>query len=290
MNPGKKIKILAVIFILGGGMAGSYFIIKNSVQAGATEEKTGQKQENSIDQNPIKWIKDNVGNALGKVNELSQSILGNSSGQTQSEGNLTESLGKIIFEQIKSKNEQGLTEKSGQSAIFAANEDALSQEWLDNFLGAGSSGKVFGSYHPKVDEKRFVISRDSSSDGQIRYIKELEKISAENFVGFDKTSDDVLKDIAEKKDSSSAVQLAGIYGKIAEDSYKVSIPGNWVNFHKAFLSHFYSAQSLWLAIGNFQNDPLRAYLSLQYVPNLEDSAKGLEALLAKGVIENNLKL
>ncbi len=107
--------------------------------------------------------------------------------------------------------------------------------------------------------------------------------------GFNKTRDDILNEIAEKQSTSSANQLANIYGAIADDAYKVNIPANWVDFQKAFMSHFYSSQSLWKAISDFQNDPLRALLASQFIPNLEDSAKGLQGLLVQGTEKNNLK-
>ena len=287
----KSIKIAAIILVLGAGLAGSYFIIENSAPAADVKQEITEKDGKPPIENPIQWVEKNVKDVLSKMGELNQ--LGSSdkpTSDTQPENNFTQTFSQMIFEQIKSKNEQGLTEKDGQTAIFAPNEETISQEWLDKFLSANSPGKPFGPYHPKVDEKKFKISQDVSSDNQIRYIKELENITQKNLVSFNKTSMEVLNEIAEKSDSSSAKQLAEIYETMAEDYYKVDVPVNWIDFHKAVLSHFYSAQSMWTAVANFQDDPLKAYLAAQFISNLEDSATGLQVLLAQGIQKNNLKL
>ena len=285
-NP-KTVKITDVVLIIGAGLIGSYFIIKNSAPATDLKQELAKKDGELSVKNPIQWVEENI---LNKISEPSQSSSVDKSTPNQLENNFTAAFGQMIFEQIKSKNEQGLTEKDGQPAIFAPNENVLSQEWLDKFLSANSSDKPVSPYHPKVDERRFKISQDVSSDNQIRYIKELENIAQKKLAGFNKTNVEVLNEIVEKKDASSATQLADIYGMIADDSYQIVVPSNWVDFQKAFVSHFYSAQSMWTAIADFQNDTLKAYLAAQFISNLEDSAKGLQALLAEGMLKNNLKL
>lgn len=289
MKVPKIIKISVIILVLAAGLAGSYFIIENSAPAADIKQEITEKDGKPPIENPIQWVEENVKDVLSKMGELNQ--LGLSDKPTldiQPENNFTQAFSQMIFEQIKSKNEQGLTEKDGQTAIFAPNEETISQEWLDKFLTVNSSDNSSGPYHPKVNEKKFKISQDVSPVKQIQYIKNLESISQKHFAGFNKTSNDVLNEIAEKKDSSSAIQLANIYKTIADDSYQVVIPSNWVDFHKALLSHFYSAQSLWDSIANFENDPLRAYLAAQFTSNLEESAKGIQVLMAREMSKNNL--
>jgi len=287
MKVPKIIKISAIILILGAGLIGSYFIVKNSAPVAGTIKGLAEKNNESPVKNPIQWVEENV---LNKLGELSKIGLGDkSASDNQPEKNFTQAFSQMIFEQIKSKNEQGLTEKDGEAAISAPNENFLSQELFDKFLSQSSSNNSSGLYHPKVDEKKFKISQDISSANQIQYIKNLESISQKHLAGFNKTSSDILNEIVEKKDASSAKQLADIYKSIADDSYQIVVPTNWVDFHKAFLSHFYSSQSLWEAIADFQNDTLRTYLAAQFISDLEDSAKGLQVLLAEGMLKNNLK-
>ena len=287
MGISKIIKILAAILILTSGFVGSYFIVKNSSPAAGEEEKLSQISGKSPAKNPIQWLEKNV---LGKVAELGEfNFFDKSTSGSRPENNFTKAFSQMIFEQIKSKNERGLTEKEGKTAISAPNEDFLSKEFLDKFL-SGNSSNSSGSYHPKVDQKKFKISQDVSSDNQIQYIKNLMSISQKRFSGFNKTSREVLNEIIEKKNNSSAIHLADIYKTIADDSYLITIPANWVDFHKAFLSHFYSAETMWTAIANFQEDPLRAYLAAQFIPNLESSAKGVQVLIARGMSKNNLEL
>ena len=250
----------------------------------ANQENLSEKTNELLAQNPIQWLKDGV---LNKVNELSQSVSVDNQLSSQTNDNFTESFSQMVFNELKSRNQNGLTQKNGQPAIFAPNEDIVSQN-LGKFLSDKSTNAPPGLYHPKVDEKKFKISQDISKDNQIKYLKALEVISQNRLGDFNKTSDEILNEIVEKNDASLAIQLADIYGKIADDYYQVSIPINWVDFHKITMSHFYSSQSLWQEIADFQNDPLKAYLATQFISNVQNSAKGVQALLSRGILKNNL--
>ncbi len=277
----KPEKIAAIILIIAAGIAGSYFIVKNSMpQIGGVGEELLSEENKSLIKNPVQWVEENV---LSVINSISG---GNQT--AQAEENLTKSFSQMIFEQIKEKNQEGLTKKDGETAISAPNEEVLSQELLDEFLSKNSSGEATSPYHPRVDESKFKISQDVSSENQIQYLKNLENTTQKYLDGFDKTDVGVLNEIVENSDPSSAHELANLYETMASDYYQIIIPANWVDFHKALLSHFYSANSLWKAIADFEEDPLRAYLASQLISNLEESAQGVQILMAKGISENNL--
>jgi len=286
----RRLKIAAIVLVMSAGVVGSYFIVKNSTSVAEVKEKTAQTTQNEIEaivKNPIQWVEKNIS---PQIANLKDAISSNGSNQSvQPENNFTSVFSGMILSGIQSKNTSGLTQKAGEPAIFAPSEDILSQEWLDKFLSSNPPNNAAGDYHPKVDESRFKISQDVSNDSQLQYIKELEDITQKYLAGFNKTSDDILNEITQKQDTSSANQLADVYGAIADDAYEINVPANWVDFQKAFMSHFYSSQSLWKAVSDFQNDPLRALLASQFIPNLEDSAKGLQGLLAQGIEKNNLK-
>ena len=106
----KLIRIVSIILILGAGLVGSYFIVKNSAPVAGTEEELAQKNNESPVKNPIQWVEKNV---LNKLGELSKIGLGDkSASDNQPEKNFTQAFSQMIFEQIKFKNEQGLTEKT----------------------------------------------------------------------------------------------------------------------------------------------------------------------------------
>ncbi|MBN2197751.1 hypothetical protein JW698_00930 [Candidatus Wolfebacteria bacterium] len=277
----KKEKIAAMILIIFAGIAGSYFIIKNSMpQVNEFGNKLISEENKLSIKNPIQWVEEGISNIMNFMNETEQIA--------QAEENLTQSFSQILSEQIKLKNQNGLTQKDGEVAISAPNEEMLSQELLEELMSNNLSDENTELYHPMINENKFKISQNVSAENQVQYLKNLENISQKKLEGFNKTDVEILNTIAETGNSSSARELANLYEEMANDYYTVTIPVNWVDFHKALLSHFYSASFAWRAIANFEEDPLKAYLATQALSALEESSFGIQVLMSNGILENNL--
>lgn len=284
MKVPKMIKISAIILILGASLVGSYFIIKNSAPAVEVKQELTEKDGQSPIKDPIQWIEENVLNKIGEIGQLDSPD--KSTLDTQSENNLTTAFSKVIFEQIKSKNEQGLTEKDGQAAIFAPNEEILSQKLFNDFLN-----KDFIEYYADkkvVDESRIKISQDNSKKNQIEYLKQLQAIRQNRFGDFNKTNIDILEEIIEDNNFSNAKRMVDIYKNLIDDYYQITVPNNWTEYHKHSIGFLSISYLIYNALANFNEDQITAYLAAESILKLEKMADGLKNFLIEEMTKNNL--
>lgn len=280
-NHFKKILFISFLIGLGGGLiylfSSSSFITIPS-----------QKEQVSLENFNL--------NQFGTDNNILEKLKGAKSkdektSETQSSflktDNLTDSLAQSLFEKIKSKNKNGLQEKNGKRAFLTSSPDLISMEVAKNIFHI-KPGRT-KTLHPKVDDKKIFISSDISKEAQTDYIKKLKLISDKYFSNFRKTTPDILEDIS-SGNNSSARQLTNIYKNIINECYKIVVPFNWLAFHKVLLSHFYSAEGIYQSLANFKEDPLKTYLALESIPDIQQSADGIQVLLTRGMEKNNLSL
>lgn len=209
----------------------------------------------------------------------------NNSNSSDKNNNLTKEIAKDIADQIKEKNQNGLNEKDGKLAIAVPNLDTIYQETFNKYLNGN-----FLELYPTIAITKLNISSDNSQENQLKYLVGLRDINKKGFGDFDKQSNDILNDVFGKNDISSAQQLIAIYKNIVDDYYRLSVPSSWIDFHKKIISHFISAKTVYEAIADFSNDPLKAYEAFQSISQLENSETEFQMLLAQGMIKNNLTL
>ena len=253
MKPSAKTAIAIFIFI--AGVVGSYSIVKNSnFGQKFIEQNTGEKikTEEKLAQNPIKWLKDSV----------SPSVLG------ASNGNFTENLGETIFEQIKSSD--GIDLASGKTINI---NDILKNKQL---------GLDFVS---DISVAELKASQDNSIESKKLYLRTIGEINKDDFGDFKKMYLEIVVDVFQKLDVSSAKEIAGIYKNLADDYLSVSTPSDWLDFHKAVIIHFKNAATVYSAMADYLDDPLKGYLALEVIETIMSEGQQAQNLLDKHLKE-----
>ena len=103
-------------------------------------------------------------------------------------------------------------------------------------------------------------------------------INQECFKNFDKSVSNVLKDAFEKGDTSSSKKLSENYNCVFNDLINTPVPSDWVSFHKDLLTHYQNCKIVYEAIGNYQNDPIKASFALDAIKELINSAEQLQTI------------
>lgn len=249
-------KKMTIIFIIASGLIGSYFIVKNS---GINNSKTAVEIKNIVKKgdeaflkNPIKWLKDSV----------SPSVLGTSG------GNFTENLGEMIFEQIKSSNSIDLA--SGK--IINANDILKNKQLELDFVS-------------DIDIAELKISQDNLIEAKKIYLKTIGEINKNNFGDFNKMYLEIIVDVFQKLDVSSAKKISGIYKNLADDYLNIAAPKDWIDFHKAIIIYFKNSETVYSAMANYLNDPLKGYLALEVIENVINEGQQAQNILDKHLKE-----
>ena len=289
----KKFKIIASILILSAGLTATFLIIKNSLPAGALQKKTTAQTEDFLIAKPLSW-KDNslfkkISEAFSLSPNASDSQIVSDNQIVSQEGfsgnNLTEKFSQDIFKKIQAANSNGPAQKDGQSALAMPDAEKITQEIIQQSTADFDIAKIF----PGIGPDNIKISQDVSAENQQRYLKEIDNISKKNFLGFNKQSTDILNEIMEKQDASSAQKLVQIYGNIIDDYYRIEVPTNWLKSHQIAISYFYGAKKIYENIADFKQDPLEAYLAAKTLPALEQAALGLQIITADEAEKNRLQ-
>jgi len=258
MNPFK----ISGIFLIGVAIiAMSLFIFKTNFTP-APKASSGEKQV----ENPLSNLN------LNKIKEfLGQQLIATSSVATATEGqNLTEEIGKTMASKILGASKDLLNYKAGEE--LSQEEKQISDE-LTNQL----KNKNYLPLNQPIDEKSLKIAADSVS-AKKQYLESLVAINQECFKNFDKSVSNVLKDAFEKGDTSSSKKLSENYNCVFNDLINTPVPSDWVSFHKDLLTHYQNCKIVYEAIGNYQNDPIKASFALDAIKELINSAEQLQTI------------
>ena len=183
--------------------------------------------------------------------------------------NLTKTLGQNLFKEIKKQ-----TETNPDFFSSLPNINAISQKTIDDSL----KNNQFNLSQP-VNESDLKISQDNSKEAKIQYITAIAEIGRNRMAGFNKNYQDVLSDVVEKNDLSSASRFADINKNMANDSLNLIVPSDLLNIHKTLITHFKNSEIVFRIISDYPNDPIKAYLAVQAIDQLEASLQGIQAPL-----------
>ena len=216
-----------------------------------------------------------------KNSDNAKTILPGANLQTgQEANNLTDAFGEFLSEKLKS---------SGQS--FSTLTKNIKELIPKELLDVSSIEKTLNLF-PEINESDLKISQDVSKINQTNYLKMVVGGSQKYVKDFniDKPALDVLDEIVKKQSTGSAQKIAEGSKILVKEFYKITVPINWLGFHKKLITYFASNQIVYEAIANYDNDPIKAYLAVRAVPRLGKAAEEISDLLAQMVLENKIDL
>ena len=129
--------------------------------------------------------------------------------------NLTKALGQNLFEQIQADN---LIDKENKN--LSADIDSVSEKLVNSIISESLADFKLVSVIYDSDIK---ISSDISKEAKNQYLKAVREINQKNFGDSNKNYLQIIVDVYQKIDSSSANRLANIYKNLAADYLKVGV-------------------------------------------------------------------
>jgi len=247
--------------VILAGVISSYFILKNSgpVTASGENDKISELSGQILNKNPIQWIE----KAKEQISSIKDSVQGKLSGDSNPSGqvNLTNLVAKSMFGGM-----QNMIQDGNASSTFNPN-DPKSQEAIQNAISGVQDPLSY--YDLSIDEKAINISQGDPEQSLMNYLEGASVAIAqgEKAEAYRKPTDAVDKAIL-LGDSSGLKQLVETYQNLFNGFMGLSVPPGQLELHKKYLKFFKKAGVVYLGIGDFQNDPVKASLFFQMVPDI----------------------
>lgn len=245
------------ILILGGSIIASYLlIVKNSVPT-IYSVKNSDKQQTNRTANPL------IENLIQSTGTEKIALSNNSLNQ----GNLSENLSQSIFDQIKQT----------QSADILNSSKGGAPSVDDIFKNAQINFNLVSD----IDDAELKISQNNSREEKIKYVEAIKEINKKDFGDFKKSYLEVIIDVFQKLDFSSAIRFAGIYKNLADDYLNLNAPSDWTTIHKNAVIFYKNSEIVYQAMANYSTDPVKAYLGLETVDKLISDAEQNQEIFNK---------
>lgn len=252
-----RFKIFAVILILGVGMTGSYLIVRNAGLNALSVKNPDKKSEltsrESLPEKPFKFPNNNY---LSPVKD-----------------NLTKALGETFFDAINSPE----TLEEIRSGIVTE-PDFLSGRVASDLMSKKMADLKFVA---AISDSEIRISKDTSAEAKKKYLEAISEIVKKDFGDFNKNYFQVVIDVYQKIDVSSAARLAEIYKKLAANFSELSVPADWAALHKEIIVNYKNSGIVYSAMADYPTDPIKGYLALEAISGITDKAVAIQTELAE---------
>ncbi len=269
--------IAAIVFVIGSGIAGSYFILKNPLLSASTNTTSPNSGENATAQAsgkiPINWIS-KIGDTIANIasSSFSDTSLGlepqtSALPSTNNSSNLTEAVAQTIFSRMKTQDQAG--NQPFQS--FDPNNPSDQALLSEATQGLDPSSAFLGKIISDTDLK---ILSDNSKEAKVRYLETIQSITQTRFADarYKRSSDEIIADIQTDcfgTGSQSMNQpVADLYKNLIQDYFNLKVPSDWVAPHKDILNYFSSANAVYQSFASCSQDPVKAYMATQALPKL----------------------
>lgn len=259
-----KLKLLAAFLVIIAGLAGGYFILKNSIpdldMSAKNSQKSGENSENLLQKSPLE-----------SDNKISPS--GTTGAGYFNKTNLTEMLGNSFFSRI---NSQDAVDKIKSDSSMGINP--LSSQITNDLINKSQADFNFIT---TISDSEIKITSDTSKTVKEKYLKEIGETIKKDFSNYNVIYLQVIVDTYQKLDSSSAIKSAEVYGSLAKDFMAITVPADWVDVHKEIIMYYKNSEVVYRAMANYQTDPIKGYMALDMIDSLVKQAPEIQDKLAE---------
>ena len=273
----KNFIIAKAIFIIIAGLVGSYFIIKSDGGIKLSDEKLkkeniSDKFSNLIEKNPIQWIKDNfqIENFGDKIQNAGQ-VAGNKNQPI----NLTEFIAQSSFSQMK------FLDQNGENPFEIDSKSSESRKIIESAIAGIQNPDLI--FNPTVDDKDLKISFDNSEEAQFNYFKKMQQINKDLInPEYQRSAIQIINDFESDCLGSGSymnMETANLYQNLSNAYLNLIVPSIQLDLHKKIIIYYKKSDLVYRAIANCKKDPIKGYLAVQILPQLEDQSREMQNYL-----------
>ncbi len=191
------------------------------------------------------------------------------------QANLTDVLADSYLREILAQNPEGPTLVEGEKRVRVPDVSSL-EDIAESGLTAKIAVREFSSRDVRV-------SSDNSKEAQLAYIKQLESVTTKNFSGFRTSIIDLLDGWMTTQNPALFDSYLQIVSKQIDGLLQISTPSLWTTFHVQHINMWQKKLTLFTALSELENDPLKAYVALQEIPAVFDEGLDLQSVLEEKI-------
>lgn len=194
------------------------------------------------------------------------------SGSTGEVENLTEILARAYASEIYKLNPAGPDEIKGQKSLRVLPQEAAVQ-LLEEQIQNGFKIQMF-------TEKDIKVISDNSQKAHLSYYIEALDI----IIGGEKlnhTMPEILDALVSEQNTKLIEEYIAFLPSSMESLLMLEVPSFLQTLHLQIINAWQKKLSVFTALRNFNEDPLKAYLALQEVPNIIEEDLNLQEVLIK---------
>lgn len=228
--------------------------------------------------------KASINAALKFKNLASLSYPGTQQEDNQNNGNLkTDNLTELLIQEYEKEflklNQNGPQTINGKTGI-----KPISEESFQNLIEKKVSEDISFEYFSEKDIK---ISEDNSVEAQGNYLNLFGAIIQKNFGNFKTPITDIIDRAIEKQKTDDLEKYLNIASNQINDLLALETPSRWKEFHLQNLNLWQKKLTVYTAILNYKDDPLKGVIALKQVENLIDESENIQTVLENRIKELN---
>lgn len=144
-----------------------------------------------------------------------------------------------------------------------------------------------GLQFPEFETGDLKISNDNSPEGQVAYMESVDALLRKSLGGFKKNLVIALDEFFQRNDSDSLDYLVQNIPKYLIGLLELEVPSSWQDYHLQTLNLWQKKLVTYRAILGKNDDPLKAYLAIQYLTEIAEEDLSLQAILIESYEELN---
>lgn len=201
-----------------------------------------------------------------------------SSDETKTD-NMTDALINGYIREFAVLNQNGPQTINGKTGIKPISEETF-QGLIESKVNEDISFENFS-------EKDIKISEDNSLEAQSDYLKSFGAITQKNFGNFKTPITDIINKAIEKQKTDDLERYLNIAANQINDLLALQTPARWRAFHLQNLNLWQKKLTVYAAILNYKDDPLKGVIALKQVESLIDESENIQTVLENRIKELN---
>lgn len=268
---------VAVAIIMGG-----YFLANKNQDDGVVAEKQTTGNKLGMD-DPLQTNDAGTGDDPAKGT-------GGTYTPTDTKGNVTKMIAQSMFLKMKQLDESG-TNPFGELNSKDPKTRALVEESINNVPET--------IFETTINTKDIKVTQDNSRSAKMRYIEGIDRITKARFAGAagekfklasaQELTDNLDKDCFGDGSSDKNGVMSKAYEELFNDYKGLTVPSSWIAIHKAILGHFKELSDIYGAFGTCKEDPIRAYVGIDRLPEVYARTGDIQKMLNAKATELGLK-
>lgn len=209
---------------------------------------------------------------------------------TDAQGNITRMVAQSMFLKMRQMDQSG-ENPFGELDTSDPDTRAMIEDTIRDIPDT--------IFKTAIDTSELKITTDNSRSAKVRYIEGIGRITKKYFSGADigrftigstqELIDNVEKDCFGEGPSTKNAEISKAYEEVFREYKNMTVPSSYIALHKLMLGYFRELSDIYGAFGMCKEDPIRAYVGIDRLPDVYAKAPDIQNMLNEKASELGLQ-